>query len=103
LGPYSQDTTQDVGVSYDAYNKKVTAFVYLPERAPSIPVVIYIQAQNWVWHQGPSVNLVPGEWNQVSFDMRGETWPTPYRALGLHFTPGNYTGPVFIDTVIIEQ
>jgi mannan endo-1,4-beta-mannosidase len=103
LGPYSSETTQDVGVSYNAYNKKVTAYVYLPDGAPSIPVVIYIQDQDWVWYQGPFVNLVSGQWNSVSFDVRGETWATPYRTLGLHFTPGSYTGPVFIDTVIIEQ
>ncbi len=106
LGPYSVEmgTTQDVGVSYDAYNRKVTAYVYLPDEALSLPVVIYIQDQdpNWVWHQGLVVDLVPGRWNEISFDMRGQTWPAPYRTLGLHFTPGSYTGPVFIDTVIVE-
>jgi hypothetical protein len=102
LGTYSSGTTQDVGISYDASNKKVTAFVFLPSEAASIQVAIYIQDQNWTWRQVSTVNLVPGEWNLVSFDLRGAPWPIPYRTLGLHFTPGNYTGSVFIDTVIIE-
>jgi uncharacterized repeat protein (TIGR01451 family) len=101
LGPYSSETTNDVGVEYDAYNQAATACVCLPGGAPSIPVVIYIQEDNLprVWHQGNFVNLVPGQCKLVSFDTRGENWPHPYLTLGLHFTPGSYTGPVFIDNV----
>jgi len=102
LGPYDPGTTQDVGVSYDACGHRVTAFVWLPAGAPSMPAVIYAQDQNWGWRQGPYVNLMSGEWNPVSFDMRGQTWPTPCRTLGLHFTPGGYMGPIFVDTVRVE-
>lgn len=103
LGNYSSETTQDLGISYDAYNKKVTAFVYLPSGGPVIPVVIYIQDQDWSWHQSAYVNLVPGNWVSISFDLRGQAWATPYRTLGLHFSPGGYTGSVFIDTLITEE
>jgi uncharacterized repeat protein (TIGR01451 family) len=99
LGPYSSETTQDVGVEYNAYNQAATACVCLPNGAPSFPVVIYIQYGSAGWEQGGFVNLVPGKCKSVSFDMRGKNWSPPYRTLGLHFTPGSYTGPVFIDNV----
>lgn len=99
LGPYSSTTTQDVGVKYDAHYQVVTACVYLPARAPSIPVVIYVQDRDLVWHQGDFVNLVPGVWNMISFDLRDKNWPSPFKTVGLHFTPGSYTGRVFIDNV----
>lgn len=105
LGPYASEptgTTQDVGVEYNAYSQKITAFVYLPHGAPSIPVVIYVQDGAFEWHQGLTVNLTPGVWKRVAFDGCGQNWPSPYKTVGLHFTPGNYTGPVFIDKVRLE-
>jgi hypothetical protein len=103
LGTYSSTTTQDVGINYDAYNQKVTAHVYLPKGAPSIPVVIYIQDGASVWHQDPFVNLIPGKWKSVSFNLCGQGWPHPYKTLGLHFTPNGYMGSVFIDYVVLEK
>jgi hypothetical protein len=103
LGPYSLTTTQDVGVNYDAYNQKVTARVYLPKGAPSIPAVIHVQDATFVWHQSLFVNLSPGKWNQISFNLCGQPWPHPYKSAGLHFTPGNYTGPVHVDYVVFEK
>jgi uncharacterized repeat protein (TIGR01451 family) len=103
LGPYSPDssgTTQDVGVEYDACNQKITACVLLPSGAPSIPVTIYIQDNSFNWEQGETVNLPPGKWKEVAFDTRGIPGTIcPYKTLGLHFTPGDYTGPVYIDFV----
>jgi hypothetical protein len=103
LGPYASNTTQDVGIIFDAYDTRITVYIFLPGGVPSFPAVIYIQDQNWGWNQSSFVNLVPGEWVSVSFDTQGQQWPTPYRTLGVHFTPGTYTGPIYIDTVIIEQ
>jgi len=101
LGPYSGQagTTQDIGLNYDACGTLVSAHVFLPVGAPSIPVTIYVQDGSWTWHESDPVELIAGQWNTIEFDMRGESWPTPCRTLGLHFTPGDYTGPVYIDMV----
>lgn len=103
LGPYSSPTgtTQDVGVRYDAYKQTVTAHVYLPKGAPSIPVVIYKQDCADVWKQDGAVNLVPGRWMTVVFNNPDDGCPL-YKTVGLHFTPGSYTGPVYFDYVVLE-
>lgn len=101
--PYSVDRSPDAGISLDACGKSVTAHVYLPDGAPSIPVAIYVQDALWEWHESQHLDLYAARWNKLSFDMHGENWPTPCRTLGLHFTPREYAGSVFIDHVTIEQ
>jgi hypothetical protein len=103
LGPYSlpDGTSQDVGIAYDSYKQRVTAHVYLPSGAPSIPVVIYKQDCADSWKQDTAVNLVPGVWRTVVFNNPDDGCP-PYKRVGLHFTPGSYTGPVYIDYVVLE-
>lgn len=102
---YSMDGTQDVGISLDACRKKITAYVYLPDGAPSIPAVIYIQDFLWDWHQSDHRDLLAAQWTTLAFDTRPENWPAPCRTLGVHFTPRDQglTFPVFIDRVVIED
>ena len=94
----------DVGVGFDASNRKVTIYVYLPPDAPSFPMttVVYVQDRDWGWEQGPSVNLARGAWNEITIDARGQAWPAPFRTLGVHFDPGSYVGPYYVDSVVVQ-
>jgi len=101
--------TQDFGLRYDPSKQLATAYVYLPAGVSSFPVSFYVQDilvpgdDGFVWHDGPYINLVPGKWNKVSYDMRGLQFTAPCCNVGLHFTPGSYTGPVYIDNILFTK
>jgi hypothetical protein len=105
-----KDGNAYVTVLHDAQGYAIKAFIYVVGNDPNLSSVkagstakICVWDQKWVLHESDYTELQPDSWQSISWDVRGELWPGPWREFGIHywFVTG-YKGPVYIDSVTIS-
>lgn len=98
----------------DLSNAKVTALVYVPAGSGFryADAKIFHFDSKWKWHEsawfGEGVHLQPGEWIELSWDLRRHKtfwWRRPWRkVLGIQiYVEGTFKGPIYIDNVVIYK
>ncbi|RMD80580.1 MAG: hypothetical protein D6820_06505, partial [Lentisphaerae bacterium] len=89
------------GKDLTAYTQ-LTAWFYLPSDAPSIEGQFAIQTgDQWRWQEGPWVKGKPGQWVQISLNLKEVKHTENTRALYCVFRANEkaYTGQVYLDWV----
>lgn len=99
-----------VCVRRDIQGAVVAAYVFAPVGAKTCITQACSTAKLIVWdaegesHESEYVELIPGIWQELSWDLRDKPWPAPWREFGIHFyLLDGYKGPVYVDTVTIVK
>ena len=99
-----------VTVLRDAQGSVIEAFMYvrndpnlsLPQAGSTARIIVW--DKNWISHESDHVELQPGIWQAISWDVRGELWASPWREFGIHFYfVTDYKGAIYIDTVTLRN
>jgi hypothetical protein len=110
--PTERRDEQDVYVTVlgNVQDSIVTAHVFVPREATvcvsrdcsTAKIIVWDRAR--ISYESDFEELVPGTWVLISWDLRGESWPGPWREFGIHFyLATDYRGPFYIDTITTRR
>lgn len=87
-------------------NKLISIWVCVPdptlfsEGARHSTAKIIVWDNDYTSHEGKEIELVRRGCQEITYDLTGATFTTPYKEIGVHFfVQTDYSGPFYIDTV----
>jgi len=107
--PNARKVLSAVRYKDDLANTKVVASVYIPDAGfRYADARFFLFDDEWKCHQSEGIELQPGEWVDLSWDLRyfkTFLWSRPWKKLlGIQiYVEGYFKGPVYIDDVKIYK
>lgn len=100
------DRDMYVTVRETASRSKIQLRVFVPPGVVTCPqglcstATIIVFDHGYGSHESDYVELVPGKWQILTWDVGRESWPTPWQDFGVHFyLRDGVNGPFYVDAV----